>query len=276
MAFKRRNQLLPLFIALFLVLGPVTVLYAYGWRVNLENFEIVKIGGIFVKNFPAESVMKLNNEKLDNYGQKFLTGRLLDGLLPGEYKLEIEKFGFKKWEKIINVDPAMVSETNPVVLIPSEINPEKISGGDIEIIFNDLKNSILKFPGYVPIEDLKLQEHPYLWLINSAKASYLIDVDKMTIEILPEKILIPKIKLSEKEEAIIAKLTQKIPGKVVGVSRYRNFPYLFVQYTDSIYFLEVDDRDPLNFSFLAVSKKHVYADGKLYLINQNGINFLEI
>ena len=309
MNLRSRNQLLRFFVILFFILGPSAILFAYGWRLDLSHFRIVKVGGIFLKGLPFDASLYVDGRLLDSNGRKFLSGNLINGLLPKDYFIKVERPGYGAWEKTIRVEPSMVAETKPIVLIPMSspavllekpidnfwINHSALiyrgpnltyfltdtddlkSRINLSLLFNDLKERLLKFPGYVPITDIIPQESPSRWIINTTNFSYLIDTKKLTLELLGEKVQPAKPLLSPEQEKVLATFEEKYPGQIRSMSWYKDSAHLFIQYPNKVFFLELDDRYPLNAQLLGEGvTKYVYDNGRLYLLNGVGITYFEI
>lgn len=262
-----------------------------------------------MKGLPFDASLYVDGRLLDSNGRKFLSGNLINGLLPKDYFIKVERPGYGAWEKTIRVEPSMVAETKPIVLIPMSspavllekpidnfwINHSALiyrgpnltyfltdtddlkSRINLSLLFNDLKERLLKFPGYVPITDIIPQESPSRWIINTTNFSYLIDTKKLTLELLGEKVQPAKPLLSPEQEKVLATFEEKYPGQIRSMSWYKDSAHLFIQYPNKVFFLELDDRYPLNAQLLGEGvTKYVYDNGRLYLLNGVGITYFEI
>jgi len=215
-----RQKLFYLFAVLFLLLAPALVVYAYGWRLDLKTFRPVKIGGVFLRNLPSDALIKIDNKSAERQARQTLTGTLINNLLPGEYQIEVNKEGYLPWRKTVAVAPAAVTESLPIILIPekpsetsllkrplldfwvsdSKLIYQDLNGGyylmdtgeagsriNLSLLFDSLKQRLLKFPGHVPIAGVARGDNPNRWIISTEKSSYLIDTQKLSLELLPEK-----------------------------------------------------------------------------------------
>lgn len=245
------------------------IFYANGWRLDFKKFRIVRIGGIFLKDFPADAELKINGGLTDGSFKKFLSGTLVNNLLPGDYSLAIEKDGYYSWGKTVGVEPATVAEMK-VVLIPRESKPVVLdsrvrdfwinestliyldsnwqyfladindlkSRANLGTLFNKLKERALNLPGFVPIIGVEKQESPSRWLIKTARAQYLLDSRKLTLELLKEEAQAPEV--AAEEETILSEFENKYQPNDSGITKY------------------------------------IYSDSKIYLLRAGKLFFLDI
>lgn len=308
MTHKSKNRLLYFFIGLFVLLAPTIVLYASGWRFDFANFRLVKIGGIFVKDAPAEAQVTIDNKSAESGIRKLLTGALIGNLLPNAYRLKIELPDYYVWERNVVVRPSVVTEIGPIVLVPKK-EPEAllekslddfwISGStlvyressgnffltnvknlnkrvNLTLLFNDLKERLLDYPGFVPIVKLTEQESENVWLVNTARAAYLLNVEKPSLQILPAEPETGKPDLAPAEQKILNEF-KAAAGTVDDLSRHPKAGYLFARTGPNLYLLDLDIRFPLDFRLIASGiKKHDYEGGRLYMLTYQGIVFLDL
>lgn len=130
---KFRKLLIFLLFLLFIILGGGFVFYAQGFRINFKNFQILKVGGIYVKTYPSKADIFLNNKLIDRGFSLFDSGVLINSLFPKKYLLEIKLDGYKNWKRHIEVKPSLVSEVKYAVLIPNKEN--SILKDDIKSFF---------------------------------------------------------------------------------------------------------------------------------------------
>lgn len=116
-ARKRRVYLVTL-VLLFVLVVPLAILYAGGWRYK-SGFGFVRTGGIFVSiPFDAASI-SLDGEIIGESG--FLNHRLyLSDLAPSAYVIHVEKEGYRSWDKVLVVEAQLVTDAG-ALLIPEEI-----------------------------------------------------------------------------------------------------------------------------------------------------------
>lgn len=178
------------FVFLFLILGPILVLYSFGYRFDFEKKKITQTGGIFVKGQPKELKIFING-KFVKKTDFFFGSALIENLLPKKYKIRIEKEGFFPWEKELEVEEKKVTEIKNLILFPKNLNLYPIFKNISDFWFSDDgKKIILK-------EGEKNWSLKFYSLENKVK-SHLID-DK---EISKEKAEILNLKFLENQTEI--------------------------------------------------------------------------
>jgi hypothetical protein len=119
MTKRKRRHLFYSLIFLFILLGSPILGYVYGWRITFSPLNISKVGGIYIKTFPAESTIYLNNEPLKKRRSLLDSGIFINGLTPKNYRISVTAPNFNDWTRNIYVEPAFVAELKYVVLVPA-------------------------------------------------------------------------------------------------------------------------------------------------------------
>lgn len=91
-------------LAIFLVISPLLVLYATGYRLDFENKEIRQVGIIDIDVTPKNAEVFLDEKKITSS-----TPFQIKNLFPRDYQLKLTKEGYSTWEKKISVDSKKVS-----------------------------------------------------------------------------------------------------------------------------------------------------------------------
>lgn len=114
---RKRRALFYASIAVFaIVLFPI-ILYSLGYGIT-RDLKIRKTGGIYIK--ASESGADVFAEGKHKRTSLLGKNALIKNLLPGAYKVSVEKEGFWKWEKTLEVSSEMVEARN-TLLIPKNI-----------------------------------------------------------------------------------------------------------------------------------------------------------
>ncbi len=117
MTRQTRRTIFYMLLGLFFVIGGIVVFYAEGWRVDLGgHFE--KVGAIFVRSYPADATITLNNELIPNGSGLLSRGTLISNLFPRNYALTLKRDGFHDWRESAEVFPSLVTEFKYAVLVP--------------------------------------------------------------------------------------------------------------------------------------------------------------
>ena len=118
MTRRRRRQIFYLLVALFFIFGTAIVLYAQGWRFNIETWRASKIGGIFVRSFPDDAQIVLDEKPITNESAFLSRGTLMSDLFPKTYWVELKEDGYDQWRESATVSPSLVTEFKYAVLVP--------------------------------------------------------------------------------------------------------------------------------------------------------------
>jgi len=163
-----RVAFLAVFILAFLIISPAIVLYTTGYRYDFKNGVAKKIGAISIDILPKNSMVYLNDKKID-----LRVPIRLKNVEPGKYKIKITADGFYDWEKEVNVENQQTVYIKEIKLIKKS-DPEKISDQVGKNIWLSPKNDYLLFT--------KVTTNTALYLRNLKD-----DSEKMLIKIDPEK-----------------------------------------------------------------------------------------
>lgn len=301
----------------FLIAGTILVLYADGWRININPPGIVKTGAIQLNLKNIKDVKVKINAKY--YYPKSQKEFVINGVKPGVYNLEITKTDYQAFKKQLKVASSQITIIIPVVLIPTAELAALIKSGvknfalknnmlvwqdqndvffftnlnnlesslNLSLLFKDLKERQLNFPGYVPIEDIIFGENPNHFIIKTGRATYLLDIKKMRLQLTEEEdppyppslysLDQEKIAAPTDDQNIIVisgdksfKFNLNSEKKIQEIAWYKDSAHIFIKYPDAIYFLEIDEKNlPFNYQPIAKGvKKYAYDPDKnrLYLL----------
>ncbi len=106
------------FTAVFFALGITLVLYVQGWRLDFEHLRFTKVGAIFIRSFPENAQIFLDETSVKNRSGFFQSGTLVGDLFPKNYTLSLKADGYKNWRGSIGVSPTLVTEVKNAVLVP--------------------------------------------------------------------------------------------------------------------------------------------------------------
>lgn len=136
MSKKTRRLIFYSFVFLFVIAGLAVVFYCQGWRVNTRNCSIVQFfncsikiqrtGAVFIQTNPKGVIIKIGKEIFGDKSGLMQNGTLVGELLPGNYKVEIEKNNYLAWAKNIAIESGLVTEISKIVLIPQNIQKNPV------------------------------------------------------------------------------------------------------------------------------------------------------
>lgn len=145
MPSTRRKILFYIFILAFLVITPLTILYAQGYRIQLSwppkwDQALQKTGMLSLETAPAGAKVYIDGEPQTSLADKFFsdpenshirTPAQIKYLLPGEYQVTLEKDGYWEWEKRMEVKPGKQTKAENITLFKKNL-PLQIVGGSIQ------------------------------------------------------------------------------------------------------------------------------------------------
>ncbi len=141
---RRRVQIFYLLVVLFFIIGTLVVLYAQGWRFDIETRTINKVGGIFIRSFPDDANILLNNKPIKNESAFLSKGTFISSLSPKTYRVELGEPGYDQWRESVTVSPSLVVELRYAVLIPQ--NATTVAAGLVQNF--SVANDILTVQGH--------------------------------------------------------------------------------------------------------------------------------
>lgn len=146
---ETRRRFFILSVVVFIVFGSGAVMYARGWRIDFSTLKPVKVGAVFIRSFPSDAKIYLNNRQVESRSSwLFQSGVFINNLPPKIYKLTLFSPGYKDWQSNIKILPSLVTEVKYAVLVPIKediVLLEKIKNFwfvDETLIFQDIENNI--------------------------------------------------------------------------------------------------------------------------------------
>ncbi len=124
MNFRIRIGIVVIFILAFLITAPLLVLYTAGYRYNFTTNSFVQTGLFYVTTIPKGAEIIINDE-LRDYSPAFIKN-----LVPGEYKLTLDRPGYHSWTKTLPIisqettfieDVVLFTDEDPVNLVSEKI-----------------------------------------------------------------------------------------------------------------------------------------------------------
>lgn len=145
---KRRGYIL-FFSFLFIIITPLLILYATGYRIT-DKFTLGRTGGLYIATDQSGVQIYVNKKFIRETGI-FQKNILVQNLKPGIFTVETTKNGLISWKKELTVHPETVTEANvfmlPKDIVLNEILPFVGSNGTPTTTPTDVfKNKNLKNP----------------------------------------------------------------------------------------------------------------------------------
>lgn len=188
MTKKTRTVLFLILVILFFVVAPSIILYSQGWRFDINSKRIVKIGGLYFRVLPKRVNVFVDGK---HYLTDYLFGaKFVEGLLPGEYEIRIEKQGFLPWKKKLKIEEEKTTKVEGIFLIPEKISFEILTK-EIKDFFpttNPEKLILLSEKQGGGLKLLELKNNLIAQLSTEKDIKELIKLEKMTFSETGEKI----------------------------------------------------------------------------------------
>ena len=107
MKLKNRFLLIGLGLIIFLLVTPLLILFARGFKYDFEHGHLVKTGTLVVETQPSRAQVIIDGKL-----QKSLTPESFRFLMPQDYTITIKKDNYQDWTKRLSVKPQLVTWTN--------------------------------------------------------------------------------------------------------------------------------------------------------------------
>ena len=114
----KRSLFFWLLAILFFIAGPAVILYSQGYRFDFRKGIFVHSGTITFKANPQNFNVKINGKPSNSQQLNRINSSFnVQGLLPGDYEIGLEKDGFQSWSKKTVVHSGVASEFWNILLV---------------------------------------------------------------------------------------------------------------------------------------------------------------
>jgi hypothetical protein len=120
-----RRVILALLSLVFIALGAFVLLYAQGYRLDVQKLSLTRVGAIYVRSLPGDATVSIREKGTEEHSGLFERGVFVEGLFPGRYTITVKKEGYRTLTRTLPVEPAQVAEAKYVVLVPEIPVPEE-------------------------------------------------------------------------------------------------------------------------------------------------------
>ncbi|MDX1535283.1 MAG: carboxypeptidase-like regulatory domain-containing protein [Candidatus Spechtbacterales bacterium] len=144
-----RKRLFYLFAIIFFATIPLIVFYTQGYRVDFDELKVVETGGMDLDISNSGTRVYLNDE-LEKETIFIFRSAVFRNILPGTYKVLIEKTGYQDWVKTVQVEAGRVAKYISIRLFPQEMQKTEILTDvrDISMSPND-RFAIVQMPSSI-------------------------------------------------------------------------------------------------------------------------------
>lgn len=106
-------------ILVFCILAPLVLLYALGYRLDIKTGQLVRTGVFVLASKPNRASILLNGALA---AEK--TNARIDAVVAGSYKVQVQKDGYREWEKTLRVNPGESTIADHIVLFKDVLTPQ--------------------------------------------------------------------------------------------------------------------------------------------------------
>jgi len=124
-------------VAVFLLLSYVVILYAQGYKYSFKETKFLRTGAIALKANTAARVFL--NSNLEGETSFFNNSFSVDRLLPGRYKITVQKDNYSSWSKNLTVEGGLVVDFSNILLLPEEGEEEQELFEEVRLLFKELE-----------------------------------------------------------------------------------------------------------------------------------------
>lgn len=123
------------FFMLFLILTPLFIGYALGYRYNFTTKVIEKSGAFYVKSYPRDAEIFIGDQKINKKTPSQITN-----IRPGEHNVTIKKDKYLPWSKTLTVYPGETTFAEDIVLFLADKTKTDLGPGSDNFIINQTKD----------------------------------------------------------------------------------------------------------------------------------------
>ncbi len=192
MSLLTRRILYVFFIILFLIITPMVIFYAAGYKFNLSGVKFQRTGTFIFNTKPKGAKIFINDQPQQTFFKKYYsqeksfikTPAKIKNLLPGEYNIKFEFNNYWTWQKKLTIYPGastyaedvyLFKKNLPILLLPDKINNSQLSPDKNKLaILTDKQITILNLTNEeqtkLPFIN-RLSTTTYAWAPSSKKLS---------------------------------------------------------------------------------------------------------
>lgn len=236
MGIVKRRLLAAAFILAFLVISPLLILYAAGFRYNFDKSRIEKVGLLYITTDPKNTTVSVDD-------QIYTTGRelVIKSLKPGEYEINISKEDYFSWQKTLEIFEGQSAFIRDLILFKNlEAQPYELFVKPTKLIFSHPQAQILQSEKFVFIYHKSNQEITEIELPEATpltELSLTTDASQLVAKQQQKWLLINTL------DETLEDISQKVP---LDSKRIKVFPSGLVAVTEQAVWLlaQNDDTSP--------------------------------
>ena len=126
-------------VIVFLLLSYIVILYAQGYKYSFSEGKFKRTGAIALKVNTGSKVYL--DDEFQGDTSFFSNSYSIDRLLPGTYKLSIQKDNYSSWQKTTAVEEGFVADFPNILLLPEEGEEEQKLFQEVGLLFKEVELS---------------------------------------------------------------------------------------------------------------------------------------
>lgn len=128
MDIKQRRWLYSLFILLFLIISPLIIAYALGYRLDSIDWKISKVGALYIKSYPAGARIYVD-DKLT----KRKTPSQVINIPVGKNTFKLEKDSYQPWTKTMTISAGDTTFIQDILLFKQDFKKQTLGAGGSQL-----------------------------------------------------------------------------------------------------------------------------------------------
>lgn len=196
MKLKYRLLISITFIIIFVIVAPLIIFYAQGYRYDLKRHRIVKTGVLFINSNPNKALVNIDGQSyLPKWYNKILfykdllglpksrgpTPTVISNLLPGQYLVSVIKPNYQTWQKKIEIFAEKTTNLSKIQLFLKQPKIQLIAPAQDDAWLSPDKNKLIFTEKGIDNQiSLKIIDN----LPNTSEAAHLIKLPEEKIEIV--------------------------------------------------------------------------------------------
>ena len=157
-------------VAVFLILSYIVILYAQGYKYSFSEAKFQRTGAISLKTNTGAKVFL--DDKVRGDTSFFGSSYSIDRLLPGNYRLSVQRDGYSSWQKRVTVEGGFVVDFPEILILPEDGDEEQKLFDEVDVLFKELELiPILELTPSLVNKQIKTSPSP-----ESTKEPFVLDI----------------------------------------------------------------------------------------------------
>lgn len=139
----RRRILFFISAIIFIIAGGPLILYSFGYRFSLDDWKVLRAGGLFISSIPSTGTHIFVDGVLVKETSILSRSVFIQGLTPRAYTIRVEKDNYFPWQKSLAVLPERVTDVRALLVKDPPDGTVLEKGNYVSLKFFDTSETIL-------------------------------------------------------------------------------------------------------------------------------------